>query len=1042
MLLAKVYLPSIEHATSIMNTFDAITSGFSPRLVSSLKGKLLSMLLAVPVFAGNVNYSPTPQALQGVLPFSQSYVLTITSPGAWPAGASNSITFAVAVTTPAGISNSLATSYITLSPSSLTFNAANQSQTVTVTGNFPAGIPAGLYAYQITTSGWPNGISPAAGFAINASVSVPPPAAGVPVVTITSPTKGQSFTATSFTPYFGVTLNYGAVANGGADISSESIVLNRLNPDGTITALTSLTGQMSGQTITGGPITLQIPSAGNYSVTVSASNGTKNSSDTSLFSVTAVAAPPTVTIASPANGSAFTLFPNTGGLNIPITFSGASTLIGISSLTATLDGTKLSPTLSGILSLLASGSTSAQYTSTVPSTHTLVVTATDINNQSVSATSTFTINVFAISWPVPAAITYGTPLSSTQLNATTSLTGPNGPLAAVPGTLSYSPVAGTVLPAGNQTLTVTFTPTDPTAPKVTQTVPLVVTPVPLTITALGATRPYGAANPGFSASYAGFIPGESASVLGGSPALSTTALATSPAGSTFPIAVSQGTITDTNYTYTFVTGTLTITKAPLTITANNASKTYGAANPTLSVSYSAFANGETASVLGGLPALATTATSASPVGTYPITATIGTITDANYSYAFVNGTLTVNPASLTITADNKTMVQGAAVPALTASYSGFVNGDTPAVVTGVTLATTGTSSSPVGTYPITVVGGTANNYTITQVAGTLTVTAGGTPHNITGIVFFDTNCDGVYNSTPTCQDAYCTARWGCNDDGWNGYNAYYSSYSSWGWGGFSGGQQWGCGSYSNQIWGNSYQNSWNGSGQSTSGPCDFGLSGITVNLLNAANVQVATTVSDKNGAYTFAGVMPGSYYVIAVATPGLKASTPNDVAVTVTTANVTVPPIGFSLDFNGIQKLKANCKSKSYWCSDLDNVCNSWCWWAQPDGWTVTNCTNNIGNLCTGVFAGINLQSADALLHCSSSNANDQLAQSLLAAEYNCTSGSYINNDSNLTYLFIWWGECVLTNPNRYTPSYQTWAKSWFDAYNNCQGGAVNGPSS
>jgi hypothetical protein len=56
-----------------------------------------------------------------------------------------------------------------------------------------------------------------------------------------------------------------------------------------------------------------------------------------------------------------------------------------------------------------------------------------------------------VNWPAPAAITYGTALSSVQLNATAS----------VPGTFVYTPAAGTVLGGGNgQTLSVTFTPND------------------------------------------------------------------------------------------------------------------------------------------------------------------------------------------------------------------------------------------------------------------------------------------------------------------------------------------------------------------------------------------------------------------------------------------------------------------------------------------------------------------------------------------------------------------------------------------------------
>ena len=57
-----------------------------------------------------------------------------------------------------------------------------------------------------------------------------------------------------------------------------------------------------------------------------------------------------------------------------------------------------------------------------------------------------------ITWASPAAINYGSALSSTQLNATAS----------VPGTFTYTPAAGTVFEAGRQTLSVMFTPTDTT----------------------------------------------------------------------------------------------------------------------------------------------------------------------------------------------------------------------------------------------------------------------------------------------------------------------------------------------------------------------------------------------------------------------------------------------------------------------------------------------------------------------------------------------------------------------------------------------------
>src|SRR5208282_293816 len=74
-----------------------------------------------------------------------------------------------------------------------------------------------------------------------------------------------------------------------------------------------------------------------------------------------------------------------------------------------------------------------------------------------TASKSISINVNqatpTITWSNPPDITYGTALSSTQLDATAS----------VPGTFAYTPASGIVLPAGNnQTLSVIFTPTDTT----------------------------------------------------------------------------------------------------------------------------------------------------------------------------------------------------------------------------------------------------------------------------------------------------------------------------------------------------------------------------------------------------------------------------------------------------------------------------------------------------------------------------------------------------------------------------------------------------
>ena len=94
-------------------------------------------------------------------------------------------------------------------------------------------------------------------------------------------------------------------------------------------------------------------------------------------------------------------------------------------------------------------------------------------------------------------------------------------------------------------------------------------------------------------------------------------------------------------------------------------------------------------------------------------------------------TVTALP-TLTITASNASMIYGGTVPALGFSYSGFVNGDTPAsLTTAPTVSTTVTSLSHAGTYPITVTGAVDTNYndclstrnTLTINPAPLTITA-------------------------------------------------------------------------------------------------------------------------------------------------------------------------------------------------------------------------------------------------------------------------------------------------------------------------------
>ena len=188
-------------------------------------------------------------------------------------------------------------------------------------------------------------------------------------------------------------------------------------------------------------------------------------------------------------------------------------------------------------------------------TNTLYVmfTPTDRTDyRSATASVTLTVNraTPVITWATPAAIRYGTPLSSSQLNARAS----------VAGSFVYKPGYGTVLGAGTRTLSATFTPADTgDYYNATATVSITVNPALLTVTATNAQAKYNKPLPLLTYTVTGFVNGDSKSVLSGAPSESTTAKQGSLPG-TYPITISEGTLSAANYTFKFVNGTLTITR--------------------------------------------------------------------------------------------------------------------------------------------------------------------------------------------------------------------------------------------------------------------------------------------------------------------------------------------------------------------------------------------------------------------------------------------------------------------------------------------------
>uniref|UniRef100_A6VSI9 Filamentous haemagglutinin family outer membrane protein n=1 Tax=Marinomonas sp. (strain MWYL1) TaxID=400668 RepID=A6VSI9_MARMS len=252
---------------------------------------------------------------------------------------------------------------------------------------------------------------------------------------------------------------------------------------------------------------------------------------------------------------------------------------------------------------------------------------------------------------------------------------------------------------------------------------LTVNKAALTVAANDASKTYDgkAYTGGNGVTYTGWVNGETNAVLGGSLVYGGTSQGATNAGS-YDITASG--LTSGNYAITYDKGTLTVSKAALTVTANDASKTYDGLAYTggNGVTYTGLVNGETNAILGGSLAYGGTSQGATNAGSYDITAS--GLTSDNYAITYDKGALTVNKAALTVAANDasKTYDGKAYTGGNGVTYTGWVNGETNAVLGG-TLAYGGTAQSATnaGSYDITASGLTSDNYAITYDKGALTV---------------------------------------------------------------------------------------------------------------------------------------------------------------------------------------------------------------------------------------------------------------------------------------------------------------------------------
>ena len=319
-----------------------------------------------------------------------------------------------------------------------------------------------------------------------------------------------------------------------------------------------------------------------------------------------------------------------------------------------------------------------------------------------------------ITWTNPASIPYGTALSSNQLNATAN----------IPGTFVYSPAAGTILTVSNNyPLSVMFLPDDTNNyAAASASVTINVMTVGISVGADSKSRTYGGTNPPLTGTLNGVLNGDHITA-----SFQTTATTNSRAGN-YPITPAfldpNGRLA--NYSVLANNGQMTVGPAVLGVSADAKSRGYGITNPVLTAIFIGFVNGEslTNSDVAGAPLLSAAAVTNSPPGSYVITNRLGSLTATNYTFSLTNGTLTVFAGTITVTASNQSRSYGATNPVLTFSYSGFVNGDTAAVISGSPVLTVGANTnSPMGSYAITNSLGslTATNYAFILTNGTLTV---------------------------------------------------------------------------------------------------------------------------------------------------------------------------------------------------------------------------------------------------------------------------------------------------------------------------------
>ena len=236
--------------------------------------------------------------------------------------------------------------------------------------------------------------------------------------------------------------------------------------------------------------------------------------------------------------------------------------------------------------------------------------------------------------------------------------------------------------------------------------------IPLTAHVANTTKVYGDANPEFNITYSGFRDGDSEVGFSVPASISTIVDNSSKVGK-YDI-VASGAVSD-KYEILYIPGTLTVTKAPLSISAGNYTKKQGDAMPVFKASYAGFKNGEDESVLTKQPVFSCDANEASAPAEYAVT--ISGADAENYDISYEQGRLTVVEAdAVVVRAKSYNRQYGDENPVFEFETEGAALDGTPEIVCSAV------ANSPVGSYTIEVKQGSIKNYNVHFESGSLVIT--------------------------------------------------------------------------------------------------------------------------------------------------------------------------------------------------------------------------------------------------------------------------------------------------------------------------------